>query len=347
MPGQKSRNKPANTLYYLYPDRPAPAARAVWVLAFYRPYPYLLLMVGLRRLRIFRFLMQDAFREFRRKDPLRFGASTAFFTTFALPPILVILTNVFGMLYDAAFISQQLISKLQSLFGNRGATQLYLILHNIQQVPTHWSYALLGMLFLIFVSTTLFIVVQRSLNELWQIQPPAQEKGLSAMLKERGISLAIILVSGLLFIISLLADSAVAYLGSSLETYLPTATAWLIRIANLLVSLGFVTIWFAITFRYLPHVRIPWRPIWVGAVVTAFLFTLGKFILNHLLINSNLGPIYGPSASILLIMLFVFYSSMILFYGASFTRIYAHYTALRIQSRSIIEMRGRRANRKS
>jgi membrane protein len=282
--------------------------------------------------------MQDAFQEFKRNDPLRFGASTAFFTTFALPPILVILTNVFGMLYNAEFISQKLLLKLQDLFGSRGATQLYEVLQNIQRIPTHWSYALLGMLFLIFVSTTLFIVVQKSLNELWHIQPKGKGRQLKKLFRNRAISLAIILVSGILFMISLLVDSAVAYIGKGLENYLPTATAWLIRIANVLASLLFVTIWFAITFKYLPDAHLRWRPIWVGAGVTAALFTVGKFILNHLLIISHLGPIYGPSASILLIMLFVFYSSMILFYGASFTRIYANYASLHIRPKSFARL---------
>jgi membrane protein len=282
--------------------------------------------------------MQDAFKEFRRNDPLRFGASTAFFTTFALPPILVILTNLFGMMYNAEFISQRLMLTLQDLFGSRGATQLYEVLQNIQRIPTHWSYALIGMVFLIFVSTTLFIVVQKSLNELWNIRPRTKGRKLKKLVKNRAVSLAIILVSGILFVVSLLADSAVAYIGSSLENYLPTATAWLIRIANVLASLVFVTIWFAITFKYLPDAHLRWRPIWVGAGVTAGLFTIGKFILNHLLINSNLGPIYGPSASVLLIMLFVFYSSMILFYGASFTRTYANYAFFHIRPKSFARL---------
>jgi membrane protein len=282
--------------------------------------------------------MKDAFQEFKRNDPLRFGASTAFFTTFALPPILVILTNVLGMLYNAEFIGRKLVLKLQDLFGSRGATQLYETLQKIQQIPTHWSYALLGMLFLIFVSTTLFIVVQKSLNELWHIRPKRKGQQLKKLVKNRAVSLAIILVSGILFLISLLVDSAVAYIGKGLESYLPTVTAWLIRLSNLVASYLFVTIWFAITFKYLPDAHLRWRPIWVGAAVTAALFTVGKFILNHLLINSKLGPIYGPSASILLIMLFVFYSSMILFYGASFTRIYANYAAFHIRPKSFARL---------
>lgn len=290
-------------------------------------------MIKRRRLRILFFLLKDAFYEFRKSDPLRFGASTAFFTTFALPPILVILTNLFGFLYNEEFISEQLIQKLQALFGARGATQLYTVLQNMQQVPTNWGIAIVGMLFLIFVATTLFMVVQKSLNELWHIQPKAKSKILK-LFRGRAISLAIIIATGFLFIISLLSDAALTYIGNNLNYYLPNSTAYLIRVANIVIAYLFVMAWFALTFRYLPDARIPWRPVWVGAAVTALLFTIGKFVLHHLLINSRLGPIYGPSASILLIMLFVFYSSIILFYGASFTKTYANYASFKIIPKS-------------
>jgi len=284
----------------------------------------------MQRLRILIFLLKDAFKEFRKNDPLRFGSSTAFFTTFALPPILVILTNLLGSLYGTKFISAQLIQKLKTLFGTRGATQLYIVINNIQHIPTHWSIAVGGMLFLIFVATTLFIVVQKSLNELWHIRPRTGKK-IRMMFRNRIISMAIILVSGLLFLISLFADAALAYMGNNLYGILPDSTALLVRLANIFVSFIIVTVWFALTFKYLPDAHIRWRPVWVGAAVTAFLFSIGKVILNRLLINSNLGPIYGPSASVLLIMLFVFYASMILFYGASFTKSYANYAAFKIK----------------
>lgn len=283
-----------------------------------------------RKLRIVLFLLKDAFREFKKNDPLRFGSSTAFFTTFALPPILVILTNLLGLLYNTEDLGTSLQQDLQTMFGQRGAAQLSQVLLNIQKVPTHWSIALFGTIFLLFVSTTLFIVVQKSLNELWNIKPKAGHK-IRKLFRNRVTSLAIILATGVLFLISLLADSVLAFIGNNLEELLPASTAYLIRGANILVALGFVTVWFAITFKYLPDARIHWKPVWVGAGVTALLFTIGKFILTRLLVNSQLGPIYGPSASVLLIMLFVFYSSMILFFGASFTRSYATYAAFKIK----------------
>jgi len=210
---------------------------------------------------------------------------------------------------------------------------LYTVLQNIQHIPTHWSYGLLGMVFLIFVSTTLFIVVQKSLNELWHIRPK-KGKRIKNLFKNRAVSLAIIVATGFLFLISLLTDSALTYVGNSLNEFMPDVTAFLVRGANILISFFFVTAWFAITFKYLPDAHLHWRPVWIGAGVTGLLFSIGKFILNQVLINSRLGPIYGPSASILLIMLFVFYSSMILFFGASFTKTYADYAAFKIKPKS-------------
>ncbi|WP_026462300.1 YihY/virulence factor BrkB family protein [Adhaeribacter aquaticus] len=291
-------------------------------------------MITRQRVRVLWFLLKDAFREFKKNDPLRFGSSTAFFTTFALPPILVILTNLFGLLINVDFISLNLIIKLQTMVGQRGATQLYYVLQNIQDIPTHWSIATTGMLFLMFVSTTLFIVVQKSINELWSIKPKSGGKKIRKLIKNRAISLAIILATGLLFLISLLADSALSYMGNNLNQFFPDSTTLVIHVVNQVFSILFVTVWFAITFKYLPDAHIHWKPIWVGAGVTAVLFTIGKFILNRMLINSNLGPIYGPSASVLLIMLFVFYSAMILFYGASFTKTYANYALFKVKPKS-------------
>ncbi|WP_182413672.1 YihY/virulence factor BrkB family protein [Adhaeribacter radiodurans] len=289
-----------------------------------------------RKIKVIQFLLKDAFREYRKNDPLRLGASTAFFTTFALPPILVLLINFLGLLYSADIISAQLISKVQSLLGYRtGSGQLSKILDNIQHIPPNGYYAALGMLFLIFVATTLFIVVKSSLNQLWDVRP-CPTGTWRRIFKTRLIALGLIIFTGILFIITLLAESAINYLGDTLFYVLPSRGLIIIRLGNALVSYLIVTAWFAITFKYLPDIRIAWRPVWVGAFFTGLLFTVGKLILGRLLLHSNLGPIYGPSASILILMLFVFYSAMLMFYGASFTKSYAHYAAFKVRPKAFV-----------
>lgn len=292
-----------------------------------------------RKIKVAQFLLNDAFREYRKNDPLRLGAATAFFTTFALPPILVLFINVLGLLYSTDVISAHLINQVQSLLGYRsgGSDQLSKILENIQHVPPNGYYAALGVLFLIFVATTLFIVVQSSLNQLWNVRPNSTTT-FGRIFQTRLIALGLIMFTGILFIFTLLAESAFNYLGNTLFILLPGRGLEIIRVGNALVSYAIVTAWFAITFKYLPDIRIAWKPVWVGALFTGLLFTAGKFILGRLLLHSNLGPIYGPSASILLLMLFVFYSSMLMYYGASFTKCYAHYATFHIQAQSFAEL---------
>ncbi|QNF32567.1 YihY/virulence factor BrkB family protein [Adhaeribacter swui] len=289
-----------------------------------------------QKLKVVQFLLKDAFREFRKNDPLRLGASTAFFTTFALPPILVLLINFLGLLYSSEIISNRLIDQVQSLLGYRGGSgQLSKVLDNIQHIPPNGYYATLGMLFLIFVATTLFIVVKSSLNQLWNIRP-RKSSTLRHIFKTRLIALGLIIFTGVLFVVTLMAESAFSYLGGTLFEALPGRGLEVIRVGNALVSYAIVTAWFAITFKYLPDIRIPWRPVWVGAFFTSMLFTFGKLVLGRLLLHSNLGPIYGPSAFVLILMLFVFYSAMLMFYGASFTKSYAHYAAFKIRPKAFV-----------
>ena len=292
-----------------------------------------------RKIKVAQYLLNDAFREYRKNDPLRLGASTAFFTTFALPPILVLFINVLGLLYSSDVISARLINQVQSLFDYRsgGTDQLSKILENIQHVPPNGYFAALGVLFLIFVATTLFIVVQSSLNQLWNVRPNPTST-FRRIFKTRLIALGLIIFSGLLFILTLLSESAFNYLGNTLFILLPGRGVEIIRVCNALVSYVIVTAWFAITFKYLPDIRIAWKPVWVGALFTGLLFTAGKFIIGRLLLHSNLGPIYGPSASVLLLMLFVFYSSMLMYYGASFTKCYAHYATFHVQAKCFAEL---------
>ncbi len=289
-----------------------------------------------QKIKIIRFLLKDAFREYRKNDPLRLGASTAFFTTFALPPILVLLINFLGLLYSTDIISARLIDQVQSILGYRSnSNQLSKILENIQHIPPNGYYAALGMLFLIFVATTLFIVVKSSLNQLWNVRP-RKRSTLAHIFKTRLIALGLIIFTGILFVVTLMTESAFTYLGDILFDALPNRGLEVIRVGNALVSYVIVTAWFAITFKYLPDIRIAWRPVWVGALFTGLLFTVGKLVLGRLLLHSNLGPIYGPSASILILMLFVFYSAMLMFYGASFTKSYAHYAAFKIRPKAFV-----------
>lgn len=263
--------------------------------------------------------MRQALGELKRNDPLRLAGATAFFSTFALPPILIILIQLFGLFLNRNELSAQLISRLANLLGKTSALQ-------VKQVLTHFDsrsqglFALsLSFLFLTFVATTLFSVIKNSLDQIWKIRVKAHP-GWWFYLKLRGRSLIIILLAGLLFIMLIFVESLQALLGEHISYFGDRAGNLLNGAANELIFVVTVTIWFSIIFRFLTDGRPQWRAALAGGFFTAILFSIGKVILKTLLSLSNISNIYGASGSMVLILLFVFYSSLIFYYGGCFIK---------------------------
>ena len=269
-------------------------------------------------------LVQEAFANLKANDPVRMAGATSFFTFFALPPIMIMLSNVLSPVLNEQhqLVSYRLFAELGKLLGPRSANQLQDISQHLQNREPTLPMTLVGFVLLLLASTTLFSVVKNSLNQLWNVRPKANRSFVHT-LKDRGIALVIILFSGLLFSASLTIDQRLAAMQQSMLTSTPTLRDLLSSAGNYLLSVFIITLWFASVFKYLPDVRIHWRAVWVGALVTSVLFKLGELILNRLLINSQVANLYGASGSVILMLLFVFYSSLIFYYGASFTRTFA------------------------
>lgn len=270
-------------------------------------------------------LLRRAARELAAHDPLRLGAATAFFTTFALPPILILFISVLGSIYPASQVRLLLLEKVADLISSTGADLLAQIVTNVTNVErSHWVTAA-GFGFLLFVATTLFVVIQNSLNELWQVRPVRQTGRFRRVLRERTRSGAALLGTAVLAVAAILADSVLHVFGELVLDFDVTFMLVLIQVANNVVSLLILTAWFALAFRNLSHAHVPWPALWRGALLTGLLFELGERVLHLLLVPRNLGPIYGPASSIVLLLLFVFYSAMMFYFGASFTKVYAQY----------------------
>ena len=258
----------------------------------------------------------------KKNDPLRLGAATSFFTIFALPFILLILINIFGIIFSSEIISGEIFSLLRRHIGTDSASQIQNILENFHDKTTDPLYMIFGSLFFIFVSTTLFIVIQNSINQVWNIKHSSRHR-IKRVAKDRAISLGIIIVSGVIFLIAVLTDAILAFLGNMIVEYLPTMKLDVVRIINKIISIGLITLWFGILFRFLPNARIAWPVIWRGAFLTSILFAVGEFFMGIFLVESGLSNLYGAAGAILVIFLFVFYSSMILYFGAAFIKAYA------------------------
>jgi membrane protein len=267
-------------------------------------------------------LLIAAFRELRKNDPLRMAAATAFFTTFALPPILIIIIQVFGLFMSRRTISRHIFSQLADVLGPNTVEQIRETLRNVRHLPLNWVLTSAGFLFLIFVATTLFKVIKDSLNQLWQIKLK-EKQGVFFMLGYRAKSVGIIIIGAVLFLVVLLAEAIGAFLKKHDGQLGQLASLLLTGFINQLVSTVVVIAWFTLVFKFLADARPRWRVAVAGGVFTGLLFTGGKWLLRWLLSYSNMQTIYGASTSSALLLLFVFYCAFMFYYGACFTKVWA------------------------
>ncbi|HEV7622017.1 MAG TPA: YihY/virulence factor BrkB family protein [Flavisolibacter sp.] len=284
-------------------------------------------MANLRRIHSFRSfirLFKESYFELMKNDPLRMAAATAFFTTFALPPILIILTQALGLIFNPGKISGKLYKDLSHIIGRESMKQIIETLTGFQKLGHNWFINICGFIFLVFVATTLFMIIKHSINQLWKIKIHKKES-LWVQFGSRILSVVIILSAGVLFIAGLVADGLRTFLSKYVLQFSPNMAYYFTGTLNYFLSLFIVTIWFAVLFRYLPNGRPTWKVALTGAFVTSILFNAGKLILRSLLTYSNIDVIYRTSGSIVLLLLFVFYSSFILYYGAVFTKLWGTY----------------------
>jgi membrane protein len=276
-------------------------------------------------------LLHRAGRELGANDPLRLGAATAFFTSFALPPILIILIQALSSLYPASLVRRLLLRKISDLLGSSAAGLVAQIVQNVADPERSRLVTWAGFAFLLFVATTLFTVIQHSLNQLWQIRPKRNTGTFSMALRERVRSLAVLLATAVLSLLAFAADAALGLFATSIRDFDTTLAYYAVRALNALVGWLILAAWFGITFRMLSLAKVPWRAVTRGAALTAVLISIGQFLLGHLLVARDLGPVYGPASSLVLVLLFVFYSAMIFYFGAAFTKAYAHRIGLDIR----------------
>lgn len=267
-------------------------------------------------------LLKTAFNDLMSNDPLRLAAATAFFTTFALPPMLIIVVQVFGLLFKIENLSDQFFERIADVLGAESSSSVKEIFTGFLSKAQNWWITIGGFVFLLFVSTTLFKVIKDSLNQLWDIREDPN-KNLRARLEKRAIGIVVILLAGILFVVGTLADGVQNIFGNYLIEISPAAGIVLNSIISKIISVLLVTIWFSLLFKLLPDGTPTWRVAFMGGLFTGILFSIGKFLIPKLLPFGELNSIFGTSSSVVLLLLFVFYSSFILYYGACFTLAYA------------------------
>lgn len=283
----------------------------------------------LNALKWFAMVLWQGFKLLKRNDPLILAASTAFFSTFAISPILVILVSVLSFYFNDELVQKSLFKDIQATFGAESGQEIQRIVQNLASFEGSWWITIAGFLFLLFVGTTLLQVIRQSINLLWRI---TRKKGrrFKITMMERVKATLYLLVVGVLMVISFLLDIFLTFLHDRFEQFIPSIHNQVVLLISLFFSLLVVTTSFTILFKLLPDGKPSWRVAFFGGLVTAILFNVGEWILGRLLVHSAAENVFGASASFALILLFIFYSSFILYFGASFTYVLGDKTGRRI-----------------
>lgn len=289
-----------------------------------------------RKLRVFK-TIKSSFAELMQNDPLRLAGATAFFATFALPAVLFIMLQITRLVLSRKESNEELFIRLNKYVGTQSATHLINVLKRFEKVAENWVAIVAGFLFLVFVATTLFKVIKNSLNDIWNIKVVAEKSvGLTFTMRLR--ELVVILSAGILLLLTLFIEGIQAVAS---EEFLQSST--LVRLVlnnsiSFVIAVVIATIWFGLIFCFLPDGRYPVRIGFIGAFVTSILFNAGKLLLKSLLLQSNLNTIFGNAASVVLLLLFIFYSALIFYLGAAYTKVLADHSGIKIKPLSHAEL---------
>ncbi len=261
------------------------------------------------------------------------AAALAYYTTFSLPPLLLIIIAVVGLVVGRQAVQGSIQQQIQGLIGSGAAGQVETM---VRAAGQHHSAGIvggiLGILALIFGATSAFAQLQSSLNSIWHVKPDPEAGGVRSFLVQRVLSFGMILAVAFLLLVSLAVSAALSALGGMIARYLPSGfSAALLQAIEVVMSLAIISALFAAIFKVLPDVRIEWRQVWAGALITALLFTAGKFLIGIYLGKSGAASAYGAAGSLVLIVLWIYYSSMILLVGAEFTRVWAEFHGRRVE----------------
>jgi membrane protein len=266
-------------------------------------------------------IAKQAALEFVNDSGMKLSAALAYYTIFSIGPVLIIIISLAGLFYGREAVQGKIYYQINGLVGNSAALQIQEIIQNIEKSQLSASGAVIGVIVLLIGATGVFTEIQDSINYIWSIKAKPK-RGLLKLLMNRLISFSLIISFGFVMLVSLIVNALVDLLQERLERYFDSVTVYIFQGVNYAVLFVIISILFAIIFRVLPDATIRWRDAFVGAAFTAFLFLIGKFLIGFYLKYSNIGVTYGAAASMVLLLLWVYYTSIILFFGAEFTKVY-------------------------
>ena len=271
-------------------------------------------------------LFKLAYQGWKEDYASRLSAALSYYTIFSLAPLLVIVIAITGLIWEADAVRAQILSQIQSLVGAEGADFVADLITNTGSPGEDIVVLIIGILTLLFGALGVFNELHNSLNIILNIKQE-QAKGFLQTVKkviiDRLLSFTMILGIGFLLLVSLVVTAGLSATQETIGNSFPMSE-FILQVVNLVISLGVITVLFALIFKFLPDAQIAWRDVWLGAFVTAMLFSIGKAAIGIYLGNSAVASIFGAAGSLVLLLLWIYYSAQILFFGAEFTQVYAN-----------------------
>jgi membrane protein len=275
--------------------------------------------------------LAETYGEWSKDNAMTLGAALAFYTTFSMAPLLIIIIAVFGFIFGETSVQAEIIKRVQELIGEQGANAVRSLIQAAYRPGSGFWATIIGIAVILIGSTSALVMLKRALNIIWRAEPDLNAP-IWNMAKERLLSFFMILLIGLVLILSLIISVGLSFVTGFFHQVLPVPP-FLIQVADLVISVFLITLLFALIYKFLPDVEIAWTDVWIGSAITAILFTLGKFVFGLYLGRSSISSAYGAASSLAILLMWVYYSAQVFFIGAEFIRVYANHYGSQVRPR--------------
>lgn len=275
-------------------------------------------------------ILKDTFNSFLDDRALKLSASLSYYTIFSMAPLLLLLISLAGVFFGREAIQGQVFGEINGLIGNDAAAQIQDVIKNMELSGKSTMAAIIGGITLLIGATGVFGEIQDSINIIWKVKAKPK-RGWLKFITDRLLSSSLIVGLGFLLIVSLIVNGALLALSNWLKNYFPDVTLIVFQATNVLISFIVIMTLFGVIFKVLPDAKIAWKHVRAGAFFTACLFLLGRFLIGLYIDASNTGSAYGAAGSLIVILVWVYYTAAILYFGAEFTKVYAEYVGARIE----------------
>lgn len=267
-------------------------------------------------------IVRQVFKEFSADNIVKYSASLAYYTVFSIAPLIVVITTLFGFLFGKEAMEGQVYSHLNSLVGSKAAIQIQDIIKNIHLEGNNFFATVVSIVILLIGATSIFGEIQDSINKIWGLRVKPNKVWWKLILT-RLLSFSLILSIGLIMLVSLILNAIISAFGKFIGEFIKNYSVYFIQVTEFLLSFLVTAFLFSLIFKILPDAKVKWRDVFFGGVFTAIFFTLGKLGISFYLSRSNLTSLYGAAGSLIILMVWVYYSSIILYLGAEFTKVFA------------------------